>query len=342
MTTEWGLKPGQKIDRAALHETYGGRTQAAIAPSKQTPNVFLFAGSPAEDEDRGIFSGWRQDGLFYFPGEGPTGDQKFISGNQAVADHMREHRALRLFHGRRGEVEYVGEFTLASLPNSLSSWTYCDAPEHGGGPLRQIIMFHLNPVDTKPEPGRIGKLESLMLCAPESEKGVGEVPIETRFSEEGMFYPSREPDAIELQRRRLIQTYARHLEREGRAPTRKVIFPDGGGSPKFTDLFDDTDNTLIEAAGSLSQPSLQNAIGRLLDLCRHRRQLGVEHAVLLLPGGRYGHLDLLASELNIEIVFLHKEDRPPKKPELMEFVSIKPDPTVSEGSPSFTALKRSR
>jgi|GEM_PF-912637 len=334
MTTEWNLKPGETIDRAKLHEQYGGRTQPAISPSKQTPNVFLFAGDPIEEEDRGIFSGWRQDGFFYFPGEGQTGDQVFMSGNQAVWDHKHEGRALRLFQGKRDEVEYLGEFTL---PRDLLTFNceYCDAPEEGGGPLRQIIMFRLEPIDTEPAGGRIGTMDDLLLRV--TNDGVGDVPIESRFSEDGLFYPNREPNAIELRKRQLIQSYARYLEREGRIPTRKVIFPDDAGSPRFTDLYDDTNNTLIQVAGSVSQASLDRAVGSLLDLCRFRRQLRCEHAALLLPGGHYGHLALLACELGVEIIYPHNADRPSKAKE-GEFVSVKPDPSVSKMAPSVPSL----
>ncbi len=163
------------------------------------------------------------------------------------------------------------------------------------------------------------------------------MPIESRFSEDGLFYPNREPNAIELRKRQLIQSYARYLEREGRIPTRKVIFPDDAGSPRFTDLYDDTNNTLIQVAGSVSQASLDRAVGSLLDLCRFRRQLRYEHAALLLPGGHYGHLALLACELGVEIIYPHNADRPSKAKE-GEFVSVKPDPSVSKMAPSVPSL----
>jgi hypothetical protein len=53
------------------------------------------------------------------------------SGNAAILTHKQEGRALRLFKGVRGEVEYLGEFeTDEKLP-----FYNTDAPEAGDGPI---------------------------------------------------------------------------------------------------------------------------------------------------------------------------------------------------------------
>ncbi len=66
-------------------------------------------------------------------------------GNLAVRNHLADGRALRVFQGARGEVQYLGEFVLdEDEPYDLAT-----APSTGGGPMRQVIRFHLRPV-TRP------------------------------------------------------------------------------------------------------------------------------------------------------------------------------------------------
>ena len=68
------------------------------------------------------------------------------AGNAAILNHKSDGRALRVFDGARGTVTYVGEFDTADdEPYYLT-----DAPETGDGPIRQVIVFRLRPLDTTP------------------------------------------------------------------------------------------------------------------------------------------------------------------------------------------------
>ncbi len=128
----WELRPGEQIRRTVLHERFGGRRQGGIAPSAQTPNVFLFT-DPASGPQHGYFDGWAPDGRFHYTGEGQRGDQQLIQGNRAVLDHRPQGRALRLFRAGRGMVTYLGEFEL----DEKDPFSQTDAPETGNGPIRQ-------------------------------------------------------------------------------------------------------------------------------------------------------------------------------------------------------------
>lgn len=140
-SAEWDLAVGETIRRVDLHERYGGSRQDGVSPSRSTPNVFLFTAA-SSGEQHGYFDRWREDGYFYYTGRGQRGDQTFTSGNLAILNHREDGRALRVFEGARGTVEYAGEFQLADdLP-----WIYENAPETGSGPQRRVIIFRLTPV----------------------------------------------------------------------------------------------------------------------------------------------------------------------------------------------------
>jgi hypothetical protein len=147
----WILRPGDYILRKDLHKQFGGSPQGGISPSSQTPNILLFS-DPKVGERHGYVDGWKKDGFYHYTGEGQRGDQRFISGNAAILNHIEEGRSLRLFEGVGGRVLYRGKLEL-----DLSSPYYmADAPETGGGPLRQVIVFRLKPIDANQPslPGR--------------------------------------------------------------------------------------------------------------------------------------------------------------------------------------------
>ena len=64
-----------------------------------------------------------------------------IQGSRAIRDHRDEQRALRVFDGVAGEVTYLGAFEI----DEVKPWYVDRAPETGGGPLRDVIVFRLRP-----------------------------------------------------------------------------------------------------------------------------------------------------------------------------------------------------
>lgn len=136
----WELKAGDRIRRDEVHARFGGGRKA-ISPCRETPNVLIFS-DPTSGPARGLFDRWDdEEKVFLLSGEGPKGDQTFVRGNSAVLNHRTEGRALRLFEGSRGTVTYAGEFALADPPYRM------DEAYETGGPLRQVILFRLVPVD---------------------------------------------------------------------------------------------------------------------------------------------------------------------------------------------------
>jgi hypothetical protein len=58
------------------------------------------------------FNDWGADGCYHYTGEDQHGNQEMKSGNAAILKHKQECRALRVFKGVRGPVEYLGEFEI--------------------------------------------------------------------------------------------------------------------------------------------------------------------------------------------------------------------------------------
>lgn len=125
-----GQEYNRKID---LHERFGGSRQSGMCPSRTHPILFLFTGPGGEQHgyhDRFV------GGLFFYTGEGQSGDMKFIRGNKALRDHIHNERHVLLFeqstigHCRfRGEYHYV-DHHFETRPDT-------------SGADRQAIVFEL-------------------------------------------------------------------------------------------------------------------------------------------------------------------------------------------------------
>ncbi len=248
------LKPGDEIRRVDLHQTYGGRRQGGISPSKQSPNVFLFT-----DQARGvlhgyIYDGQRDDGFFHYTGEGQLGDQRMVQGNRAIRDHKEEDRELHLFDSSAGTATYVGRFEY------IDHYT-ADAPETGEGKIRSVIVFRLSALSGSPRP----------TTSPIDELGSAlkkEVPVEQHLTERSLIEPTREPYEAERREQQLVRAFMASLVAEGHEVCRLQLLPKGEPAHLFCDLFDRTTNTLVEAKGSISRPAFRMAIGQLADYAR--------------------------------------------------------------------------
>jgi hypothetical protein len=135
----WGLEPEDTIRRTELHDEYGGGRQGGIAPSRSSPNVLIFS-DPDSGEQHGYYDRWDGD-EFHYAGEGQQGDQTLDRGNGAILNHKRDGRALRVFWGSKGVVEYAGEFELRSDDPYYRVQTH----ESGGTGTRDVVMFRLVP-----------------------------------------------------------------------------------------------------------------------------------------------------------------------------------------------------
>lgn len=290
-TVEWQLKPGDQIERKALHSTFGGRTQGGIGPSAKTPNVFVFT-DPVAGEKHGYYDDWMPDGRFHYSGEGQYGDQRMISGNASILNHQGEGRALRVFQGARGTITYRGEFTV----DQENPWYSADAPETNDGPLRKVIVFRLNPVDTAPqEPAT--KLGRLLVSHPNQ---VDDLPLERNESETTFVNPNQEPYEADRKEARLVKAFADYLTSNGHQSGRQRILPPGESRPLFTDLHAKGLGLLIEAKGSVTRENFRMAIGQLADYSRF-----VDHTIraILLPSEPREDLLALAKAQDCAVIW---------------------------------------
>ncbi|MFF9351645.1 restriction endonuclease [Streptomyces sp. NPDC014734] len=300
---EWQLKPGDQIERKALHSKFGGRTQGGIGPSAKTPNVFIFT-DPVAGEKHGYYDDWMPDGRFHYSGEGQYGDQRMISGNASILNHQAEGRALRVFQGARGTITYRGEFTV----DQENPWYSADAPETDDGPLRKVIVFRLNPVDTAPQQPAT-KLGRLLISHPNQ---VDDLPLERNESETTFVNPNQEPYEADRKEARLVKAFADYLTSNGHQSGRQRILPPGESRPLFTDLHAKGLGLLIEAKGSVTRENIRMAIGQLADYSRF-----VDHTIraILLPSEPREDLLALAKTQNCAVIW----------PEGKGFISTNPD-----------------
>jgi hypothetical protein len=284
----WNLTPGETIKRTELHAAFGGSGQNGIAPSRRSPNVFIF-GDPASGEQHGYFDGWYGDGCFHYTGEGQRGDQQMQAGNAALLNHAADGRALRVFDGARGVVRYRGEFVLdANEPQYRA-----DAPETGDGPIRQVIVFRLRPLDAVV--GEASELDPLL------RRRVEEVPVERQMTEVAWVNPRAAGHEASRREQRLVLAYRDYLIAQGHNDVGRLkIIPDGERRPLFTDLYCPSLNLLVEAKGSVERGSIRMAIGQLADYRRFLSPAPI--CAMLLPSRpRPDLLALLETEACVAI-----------------------------------------
>jgi predicted RNA-binding protein with PUA-like domain len=176
----WPLQPGDRIHRTELHQRYGGIWRGGVSPSNQTPNIFLFT-DPRSGTQHGYRDEWAPDGSFHYTGHGQHGDQTLARGNGAVLNHAKDGRALRVFLGAGGLVQYVGEFVV----DDQEPFTWATAPSTARGPLRQVVRFHLRPVNRPPS-------------LPDAELGAPYQPLDETIEVASPTTPApADPDAAE-------------------------------------------------------------------------------------------------------------------------------------------------
>lgn len=129
--------------RSEINDPYGGGRQSGISASRQSPAIFLFTGESGEQY--GYKDHFDEHGVFWYSGEGQIGDMKLDKGNQAIAAHANEGRALHVFKtlGKGKGQQYLGEFTYASHE-------FAHGPDKEAN-QRRVIIFHLLPVGMLPD-----------------------------------------------------------------------------------------------------------------------------------------------------------------------------------------------
>ena len=178
-------------------------------------------------------------------------------GQAILLLHDRQDgRALRVFQGVRGEVEYVGEFEL----DVANPFYRSDAPGKDGL-VREVIVFRLRPRNVT-APDAQSKIDQL------TSSVISEVAVEAQNAESVFVNPPSEGWEITRREQRLVLAYKAFLETKGSSVVRYMMRPEGEAKPLFCDLYDKTRNNLVEAKGSAARESVRMAIGQLADYSR--------------------------------------------------------------------------
>lgn len=128
------LVPGRVYSRKGeLHANFNGQRQGGISTPADHPVILLFTGD--QGVDYGYHDGFRDDGTFWYTGEGQVGNMQMIKGNRAIRDHKSTGKALHLFEYVDAGVQYIGEASYLGDHEEV-------APDRNGDP-RRVIVFEL-------------------------------------------------------------------------------------------------------------------------------------------------------------------------------------------------------
>lgn len=90
-----------------IHGVYSGQSQGGISTPKNHPVVFIFTSEAGEQH--GYKDEYRDDGVFWYTGEGQIGDMKMVAGNKAIFEHAHNHKIIHVFeYTRKAFVRYIG------------------------------------------------------------------------------------------------------------------------------------------------------------------------------------------------------------------------------------------
>jgi hypothetical protein len=297
----FGVVPGDVVIRSELHRDYGGSGRGGIAPSRTSPNVFLFT-DPAVGHQHGYYDGWLGD-YFLYTGMGQRGDMTLTAGNKAVLLHREGGRAVRLFRGAGGTITYLGKFeTDLENPFYLT-----DAQETGGGPVRQVIVFRLKPIGDvlhdpqdafQPPPGVASA--DIEAAVDDEAAVIRSVPVEALNVETMIVAPRREEVEADRREQQLVHAYRDYLEASGSSIRSRHILPPGEVKPIRVDLLDESREALIEAKGTVTREALRMAVGQLADYGRfipHKRK------AVLVPSRPRRDLEALLESADIAVVW---------------------------------------
>lgn len=142
----FNLEQGKTYIRKELHRLYGGNPQSGIAPSAKTPCILIFTGKSGKKH--GYEDTWDGD-IFYYTGEGQTGDMIFTKGNKAILDHKEDNKRIFLFEGiGKGNCIFLGELEYDGFDYFSTHDTE--------GKIRNAIQFRLKRIGSEDNEPRSG------------------------------------------------------------------------------------------------------------------------------------------------------------------------------------------
>lgn len=162
------LQLGAVYRRHDLHERFGGNRYTGIVPSSREPVVLLFH---TEEPARQFYrDGFDEQGVYWYSGEGTSGDMRWNATNRAIRDH--QSRGADLFFFER--VQRQGGLWRFSRVMSCIGFKTERRPDSDGND-RLAIIFGLLPIEAMSLTGALSTIPSD--AAPPAEPEI-DVPLE--------------------------------------------------------------------------------------------------------------------------------------------------------------------
>jgi hypothetical protein len=289
---EWSLEIGDTVRRRQVHEAYGGQQQGGISTPRSAPEILIFT-DPVSGARYGYdkHEGLRENGSYFYTGEGQHGPQTFIRGNLALRDAALTGKTIRLFTTKGTAATYVGAFTTGDPVYKLET-----IPDVDGEP-REGIIFNLVPLhaDLTLLP-TYGGAANYMWVGEWTPPEFSDIVVpQPELPELGDRVVSRVE--FELQR-----SFGEWLIEAGHVP--KLLRLPVGSSRIEPDLYVPSRSWIVEAKKSSGRAFVRAAIGQVLDYVHiAKREQITALPVILLPGRPEQDLVDLIDELGIILVY---------------------------------------
>lgn len=129
---EVGKEYNRKLD---IHGIYKGQSQGGISTPSGFPVIFIFTSDAGEQH--GYKDEYRDDGVFWYTGEGQIGDMKMEAGNKAILEHAKNMKAIHVFeYTRKAHVRFIGTAECLGYHEETR-------PDREGQE-RNVFVFHLD------------------------------------------------------------------------------------------------------------------------------------------------------------------------------------------------------
>lgn len=288
----WEIEIGQTLKRREVHALFGGQMQGGISTPVNSQNILIFT-DPKTGAKYGYdkHEGLREDGSYAYTGEGQVGDQEFLRGNKSILDAALNGKTIRLFKVDGTFATYAGGFTLGEPP-------YLEKEAMDvNGKYRKVILFNLVPLsaDLQLLPRYGGeKTESSSVSSDWTAPDWSSYEITQAGKSETTLFASR----VEFE---LQAAFGNWLIAKGHSVQRLSIKI--GSATIVPDLFDASENRIVEAKKSASRGHVREAIGQILDYQNNERLSGnIRKCAILLPGKPAEDLIKLCGQLEIEVI----------------------------------------
>ncbi|KAE8130250.1 MULTISPECIES: hypothetical protein [Bifidobacterium] len=305
----WPYEPGELTSRKVIGKRFGeGRIQAGIVPLKKRDDILLFSSKKHLHAGVASLEGMREDGTFRYVGMGGQDhDEKLLGNyqNKHIIDSRDNTATLRVFLTEPSKATYVGAFALADVPYTFQ------VPDGSDTNKGRFIVFNLIPIgqadtslfgemSTDPAAGTTGPTGAR---TPDHGWPVYDRKWQEKNTEDSREYePGQERRSLHRREMSLQNRFGRWLEDAGH-DVHDVTF--GHGDVHLTpDLFDATENMVMEAKVSTAREYVRTAIGQVLDY-RHCMNTSDDYgdvtAGILLPGEPVPAMLELCRELSITV-----------------------------------------